>query len=125
MVNPPIKNGGELDWTTVQKAAKAIQKAAEDGWFKPPEATSDHFVLIGRVCEAMNAISDALKLRKSNKHELTATDECSLFNSPKAYADGFVRISCCCGWQSNPIKSRDSATIFSAHVMQSIQEQGK
>lgn len=123
MVNPPIKNGNDLDWTAVDKAARGILKQAENAFYLPPEAVKDHTVLVTKVCEAMNAISDALKLRRANKHELTGSDDCSLFNSSHPHADGYVRISCGCGWQSNPIRSRDTGAVYQSHVAQALHEE--
>ena len=34
------------------------------------------------------------------KHKLTHFAECSLFNSEHAYADGYYRAICACGWKS-------------------------
>jgi hypothetical protein len=118
MPNPPIKSGAELDWAMVEKAAKDILKQANDADYVPPESIDTHMSHIKRVCVAMNAITDALKLRHINKHELMRSDECSLFNSSHAHADGYIWINCSCGWKSNPIKSRDSGQVFLAHVNQ-------
>lgn len=59
-----ITSGRELDWATVEKAAKAILKEAQDSGFTPPESVDIHLVRMRRVCTAMDAIVDALKLRK-------------------------------------------------------------
>ena len=64
MPNPPIKSGAELDWQMARKAALDIVKQCDDAGFTPPEATDVHLIRLNRVCAAMNAIQDALKLRR-------------------------------------------------------------
>lgn len=118
MSNPKIKSGNELDWDMVRKAANGILKAAYDVQFKAPDDLEGHMLYVSRVCQAMNSITDALKLRKTNKHEMTGTDSCDLMNSPHPHADGYVWVKCACGWKSQPIRGRDAATIFGTHVQQ-------
>jgi hypothetical protein len=64
MANPPVRSGAELDWEMTRKAALDIIKQCDDAGFTPPEALDVHMMRIARVCVAMNAITDALKLRK-------------------------------------------------------------
>lgn len=65
MNDPKISSGSELDWTMVERAAQDIVKQATDAWFVPPEAVDVHLMRVQRVCAAMNAIVDALKLRRN------------------------------------------------------------
>jgi hypothetical protein len=64
MPNPPIASGKELDWRMAEKAAEEILKQCRDSFFCPPEATDIHLYRIQRVCSAMNAIVDALRLKQ-------------------------------------------------------------
>lgn len=55
-------------------------------------------------------------------HEYAGREECSLFNSPHPYADGFSRAKCGCGWVSAPVKDREVISIYQVHVMQTLPE---
>lgn len=43
-------------------------------------------------------------------HQMGRIEECSLFNSEHAWADGYNRISCTCGWVSVPDRNRLNLT---------------
>lgn len=61
-----IKDGRDLDWDMARKAAEAILKQCNDAAYCPPEAMDIHIMRVDYVCQAMDAIADALKLRKKN-----------------------------------------------------------
>jgi len=63
-----------------------------------------------------NTVSKIAKRNGAVEHKLSGFSECSLFNSGHAYADGFDRAHCMCGWQSPPAKRRDLASIFELHA---------
>lgn len=51
------------------------------------------------------------------KHELVRFDECSLFNSSHAHADGFDRAICSCGWESAPSRDHKAlVALWEVHV---------
>lgn len=60
----PLRSGNEIDWSAAEKASKAIVKQIEDAGFDPPEAMDKHQYRILRICEAMNTLVDALRLRQ-------------------------------------------------------------
>jgi hypothetical protein len=62
---PPIKSGADLDWSSAERAAKDIMKQCFDAAFAPPEAVDLHLMRVQRVCVAIDAIVDALRLRKA------------------------------------------------------------
>lgn len=59
-----IKDGGDLDWMTAERAARSIVKQCEAAQFAPPEATSMHLGRIELVCAALNSIVDSLRIRR-------------------------------------------------------------
>ena len=62
---PKIKSGKDLDWRGAEEAASQLVKQCQDAQYIPPEAIDAHLFRLQRVCEAMNAIVDKLKLRGS------------------------------------------------------------
>ena len=50
------------------------------------------------------------------KHELLGLQELSLFNSDYAYADGYVRAMCTCGWESAPVPGKHGVEVHTAHA---------
>jgi hypothetical protein len=58
-----ITSGNELDWESVDKAAASITKQARDIAFCPPEALDVHRMRAGYVCDAIQQIAVALRLR--------------------------------------------------------------
>lgn len=64
MQGPPISSAAELDWEMAKKAAADILKICSEAGFTAPEAIDLHLMKIDRICVAIDAIADALKLRK-------------------------------------------------------------
>jgi hypothetical protein len=69
-----IKSGNELDWEMALKAAQDLVKQCEAAFYAPPEAVSSHFVHVNRVCVAMDAIVDALKLQHGSGNPPTRVE---------------------------------------------------
>lgn len=62
---PPIKSGNDLDWAGAEEAAQALLKHCQAAQYYAPDDVAMHIVRLHKVCEAMNAISDKLKLKGS------------------------------------------------------------
>lgn len=65
--SPPIRSGADLDWQMALNAAEVIVKQCSNAFFAPPEATDIHIMRVYNVCKAMDAIVDALRLRRGHK----------------------------------------------------------
>lgn len=70
-----------------------------------------------------NASASVESETKPVTHEYAGEEECSLFNSSRAHAEGYSFAYCTCGWKSAPVRAKDCVTIFSAHVLQALHKE--
>jgi hypothetical protein len=60
-----------------------------------------------------------MKDEAKERHELKEFEQCTLFNSGHAYADGFDRAVCSCGWKSVALRDHKAlVALFEVHVKQ-------
>jgi len=70
VVHDKIESGNDLDWAAVREAGAAIAKQCEDIAWAAPFDTSAHALRAGYVCDAIQKITVALKLRPAIADEL-------------------------------------------------------